>query len=760
MFNMILDIDSKPNDEDHPKSQGKNEVVMKTSAEWQPNPNEPSSLISLFGDFQSKTRELQNQQVLSQGGVSNDSQETPKTYFDPREKLFEDIKKEKRSKDLRTQEKDTKHDEYKTLSQEDLKKMNRDWFESSQDYCFALKTKVYFESQHEKRLNTDKSLSHIFIDHWKRDDEGIVASYFRLSEHIKIALYEKVILTWPGTSKNGENVSVGGQVCKIPDRESMLVGVTLDNPILPPRNQKNNFGLTFCFNRIPFERTHQAISDFDRIPPFIEESKDGLTSLFIASVVKRMILGLKYKPLLLDSPRILLPHVDGLMPLNESQNQAVIHGLTHPLTLIQGPPGTGKTATSGHLIYYLNKFTNLPVLACAQSNAAIDNLLKVLVTARLTVVRVNSRAKEEDTGNEFPHLSLEFLVGQRNSDLIDYHHKIKGMSDKEKRKWKMLKHKIENQILNEADVVCCTCSGAGDPRVKRQKFLSCLIDECGQGTEADTIIPISLTYGRVILVGDHKQLGPVVKSDKARIAGMEVSMFERLIRIKVPLFTLDTQYRMHPAISHFPNMAFYDGKLMDGVSMSTARVIDFPWPKKEFPLMFLACDGKESRRATSYINFEEAKIVSSIVTALMKNGFPGSEIGIITAYDAQKTHLISKKIPVAVEINSVDAFQGREKEIIIMNTVRSEKVGFLKDERRMNVSLTRAKSGLIIIGNPWCLKQNKLWRKFLNHLENEGVLVCGKFGQWKSVSLGRKDKRQQKRMNHKKNEEPVNKERR
>ena len=218
---------------------------------------------------------------------------------------------------------------------------------------------------------------------------------------------------------------------------------------------------------------------------------------------------------------------------------------------------------------------------------------------------------------------------------------------------------------------------------------------------------------------------------------MELSMFDRLIKIGIPILMFNTQYRMHPAISRFPNNTFYDGQLVDGVKASDRICHGFPWPRNNHPVMFYACNnGQEKRFGTSFFNVREAKIVKKFLDHLTFNGVQEKDIGIICGYDAQKQWLISQmNIPVSVEINTVDGFQGREKEVIIMTCVRSESVGFLRDPRRMNVSLTRAKSGLIIIGNAICLKTDSLWRKLLNHMQKEEVLVEGSLNKWLPIDL-------------------------
>ena len=246
---------------------------------------------------------------------------------------------------------------------------------------------------------------------------------------------------------------------------------------------------------------------------------------------------------------------------------------------------------------------------------------------------------------------------------------------------------------------------------------------------------------QVVLVGDHQQLGPVVMSKRAAKAGLNQSLFERLVILGVVPVRLQVQYRMHPALSEFPSNMFYEGSLQNGVTMQqrVRREVDFPWPVAERPMMFWSNLGNEeiSASGTSYLNRTEASNVEKIVTRFFKAGVQPSEIGIITPYEGQRSFVVSsmaasgtfkKDYYREIEVASVDAFQGREKDFIVLSCVRSnthQGIGFLSDPRRLNVALTRARYGLVILGNPKVLSKHPLWHYLLVHFKERNCLVEG-----------------------------------
>lgn len=245
----------------------------------------------------------------------------------------------------------------------------------------------------------------------------------------------------------------------------------------------------------------------------------------------------------------------------------------------------------------------------------------------------------------------------------------------------------------------------------------------------------------MVLVGDHCQLGPVTLSKPAARAGLAQSLFERLMLLGVRPIRLAVQYRMHPALSRWPSDTFYEGALQNGVT-AAARSLPpgaFPWPAPP-PLVFLTTLGAEeiSASGTSYLNRAEAAGVEKLVTHLLRVGIRPDQIGVITPYEGQRAHVVGtmlrsgplrSELYAGVEVASVDAFQGREKDFIVLSCVRSnahQGIGFLSDPRRLNVALTRARFGLFVLGNPAVLAKQPLWAALLHHFKDNGCMVEGK----------------------------------
>lgn len=444
-----------------------------------------------------------------------------------------------------------------------------------------------------------------------------------------------------------------------------------------------------------------------------------------------------------------------LPELNISQLFAVRHALRRPLSLIQGPPGTGKTVTSATIVYHLVKAGNTPVLVCAPSNIAVDQLTEKIHRTGLKVVRLCAKSREAISSPvSFLALHNQIRSMEGHSEL----HKLQQLKDEtgelssaDEKRYRMLKKACERELLEAADVICCTCVGAGDPRLARFKFHSILIDESMQATEPECMVPVVLGAKQLALVGDHCQLGPVVMCKKAARAGLSQSLFERLVVLGIRPLRLEVQYRMHPALSKFPSNFFYEGSLQNGVNPDDRQMkgVDFPWPQPEKPMFFYCCQGQEeiAGSGTSYLNRTEASLVEKITTRFLKCGVRPEQIGIITPYEGQRAYLVQymqyngslhAMLYQEIEVASVDAFQGREKDFIIMSCVRSNEhqgIGFLNDPRRLNVALTRARYGIIIVGNPKVLSKQPLWNHLLTFYKENKVLVEGPLNNLKESMI-------------------------
>eukprot|EP00948_MAST-09A_sp_MAST-9A-sp1_P003694 g3694.t1 len=451
--------------------------------------------------------------------------------------------------------------------------------------------------------------------------------------------------------------------------------------------------------------------------------------------------------------------VKGLPKLNASQNRACTKVISQKLSLIQGPPGTGKTVTSSSIVYHLvqesrrekkskRKKRQGQVLVCAPSNIAVDQLAGKISITGLKVVRLVAKSRES-VESAINHLCLHVIVKQiaqhtKLGKLMRLREETGELRSKDQGLYQMLLRRTEREILESADVICTTCVGAGDPRISRFVFRKVLVDEATQATEPEVLIPICRGAKQVVLVGDHCQLGPVVACRRAASAGLTLSLFERFVQLNIRPVRLEEQYRMHPCLSAFPSNTFYEGALRNGIS-ATDRIDeklgdDFFWPEPETPMVFLSCTGPEelSASGTSYLNRQEAMTCEKVVTTLLKQGCDPLDIGVITPYEGQRSYItqyMERNGPLAnskyqaTETNSVDAFQGREKRYIILSCVRSNEkqgIGFLRDRRRLNVALTRAKYGLIILGNPVVLARSaNVWYQLIKEYQDQGLLMSG-----------------------------------
>ncbi|XP_064141495.1 5'-3' DNA helicase ZGRF1 isoform X4 [Loxodonta africana] len=287
-------------------------------------------------------------------------------------------------------------------------------------------------------------------------------------------------------------------------------------------------------------------------------------------------------------------------------------------------------------------------------------------------------------------------------------------------------HKLgtNRTLLKQVRVVGVTCAACPFPCLNDLKFPVVVLDECSQITEPASLLPIArFECEKLILVGDPKQLPPTIQgSDAAHENGLEQTLFDRLCLMGHKPVLLRTQYRCHPAISTIANDLFYDGNLMNGVS-ETERSPLLEWLPT---LCFYNVKGLEQiERDNSFHNMAEAAFTLKLIQSLIASGIAGSMIGVITLYKSQMyklCHLLSavdfdhSNIK-AVQVSTVDAFQGAEKEIIILSCVRTRQVGFIDSEKRMNVALTRGRRHLLIVGNLACLRKNRLWGRVIQHCE-------------------------------------------
>ena len=486
-----------------------------------------------------------------------------------------------------------------------------------------------------------------------------------------------------------------------------------------------------------------------------DRMRDALNSIFEedgGAPMRDLLLGLVHDPVGTAS---LAPHLGVARSrptslasdLNKAQREATQAALEQRLTLIQGPPGTGKTHTGVRILETWAKQDLGTILAVADSNVAVDNLLEGLLSLNIRAVRLGQPVKVRESLREATmdaqmeehplHRDLDHWL--KSNEKLD--RRVKGMKGKEKglayrdlrRGWKEVRRieaQMRDDILDRAQVLCCTCIGSGHQILDGRRFSRVLIDEATQATEPAALVPLVRGARQIVLIGDHCQLPPTVISQRAENGGLSRSLFERITEMGIEPLLLRTQYRMHPAISCFPNERFYGGLLEDGVAAEDrATPAGLLWPDWEQPIAFLPLEGGEvtAPDGASKENPAEAAWIARLLEGLLDAGeLQQEDIGIITPYAGQ-VRAIRDSIPEkydGVEVHTVDGYQGREKEVILFSCVRSNSdgnVGFLADSRRLNVALTRAKRGLIVVGDPGTLRCDEDWAAWLEHVRSRNL---------------------------------------
>ncbi|XP_021948594.1 regulator of nonsense transcripts 1 [Folsomia candida] len=610
-------------------------------------------------------------------------------------------------------------------------------YEDGFQYESVFRPLIKLEADYDKKLKESQTHENVDI----RWDVGLnkrIIAYFVLptggDSDLRLMQGDELKIKYLGSQHkpwSGE-----GNVIKVPDNYGEEIGIELKLRFCnqAPTEISNNFAVEFVWKSTSFDRMLAALNKF------------AVDEKAVSSFIYHRLLGHDTEDPLFRPKLPANFSAKNLPELNRSQAFAVKHALTRPLCLIQGPPGTGKTVTSASIVYHLAKINGGPVLVCAPSNTAVDQLTEKIHQTGLKVVRLCAKSRE-GLDSSVAFLSLHNQIRELSKEVSTELSKLQQLKDEtgelsvsDERRYITLKKKVEKDILEAADVICCTCVSAGDPRLNRLKFNSILIDECMQSTEPECMVPVVLGAKQVILVGDHCQLGPVVMCKPAAKAGLSQSLFERLVVLGIRPFRLDVQYRMHPALAKFPSNFFYEGSLQNGVgTKERTLLIDFPWPMPDKPIMFYVCQGLEeiAGSGTSYLNRTEAAHVERVMTRLLKAGIRPDQIGCITPYEGQRAYLVqymqsqgtlNTKLYFEIEVASVDCFQGREKEFIILSCVRSndqQGIGFLSDPRRLNVALTRAKYGLIIVGNPKVLAKHQLWNNLIHYCIDLKTLVEG-----------------------------------
>lgn len=507
------------------------------------------------------------------------------------------------------------------------------------------------------------------------------------------------------------------------------------------------------------------------LPDWLEYGKLGVDLLFdeasyreMEFAVKQMLTAkgsaLRLREVMLGSeqPRFHSTDEVSRANLNESQNEAVRHILAaEDVAIVHGPPGTGKTTTLVHAIMSVLE-KEAQVLVCAPSNAAVDLLVEKLSEKNINVIRIGHPARVTEEALEktvdalvanHPIYNDLKKVRQKKEEFRKLAFKYKrhfGHSERAQRKRLLqeasslqaeaeaLEFYILEDIIGKAQVIASTLVGASGNQLQKRRFSTLFIDEAAQALEPACWIPI-LRSDKVVFAGDHHQLPPTIKSISAAKGGLANTLFEKVIDQKKMGSLLKVQYRMHEMIMNFSNRQFYGNALKAHETVAGHLLMP-----EENPLEFIDTAGgglgeEINPETLSRYNKEEANFLLGHLEALMQRladrdsnseSIETVSIGIISPYKAQ-INLLNDLMPKFeqlmllkenITIDTIDAFQGRERDVIYISLVRSNEageIGFLGELRRMNVAMTRARKKLVMIGDSATLGQNKFYSDLIDY---------------------------------------------
>lgn len=433
--------------------------------------------------------------------------------------------------------------------------------------------------------------------------------------------------------------------------------------------------------------------------------------------------------------------------LNKTQEHAVNEVLrAKDVAVVHGPPGTGKTTT---LVEAINETLRREsqVMVCAQSNMAVDWISERLVDRGVNVLRIGNPSRVDDKMLSFtyehrfadhPDYPLLWKIRKTIREMRQQRHKTPSVSQKLNRLKSRaieLELRINADIFGEARVIASTLVGSASHVLDGMKFSTLFIDEAAQALEAACWIPMR-RVGRVVLAGDHCQLPPTVKCYEAMKGGLGVTLMERIVENKPDVVTLlSVQYRMNREIMQFSSDYFYEGKVVSHPSVEHRSILDLDHPMQWIDTSEL--DGKEEFVGETYGRINKAEAELTLATILDYTKKIGKQrildeqidFGIISPYRAQVQYLRKqirklqdlKPFRHLISVNTVDGFQGQERDVIIISLVRANdegQIGFLSDLRRMNVAITRARMKLVIMGSVATMSHHQFYRKLWNYVSS------------------------------------------
>ena len=580
--------------------------------------------------------------------------------------------------------------------------------------------------------------------------------YIGTGERLIIEVERSTHLDQPHSFQGGKSVNVFSNASGRPEKEhtngvinyvrdNQMV-ITLNSDELPDWIDGGQLGVDVMFDEMSYREMEFALKEVMRA----EENR--------IAELREILIG----DTGLDASRPISENQESSISiLNDSQQDALRKVINSAdVAFIHGPPGTGKTTTIVEAIFQTVKIEQ-QVLVCAPSNAAVDLLADKLTEKGLNVLRIGHPARVTEQ-------SLSKTLDARIAAHHNYHElrelrkrmeKVKAMAFKFKREFgyhekeqrrllkqeakvlksdaDMLEFYIVNDLLQKSDVICATLVGSSHPVLRGRKYKTVFIDEAGQALEPACWIPI-LRSERAIFAGDHHQLPPTIKSNEAARAGLSKTLFEKGIE-KHPEASamLQVQYRMHESIMKFSSHHFYKDELIAHESVKH-ELLRPNQPPVEF-IDTAGCGYNETQdpETLSRLNAEEAELTIRLVEKLIEEVGPEEwlqqniSMGIITPYRAQVDHLhklaeasaLIEPFHKLITINTVDAFQGQERDVIVISFVRSNdkgEVGFLRDVRRTNVAMTRARKKLLLIGDSATLGAHPFYLSLLDFVQAEG----------------------------------------
>lgn len=436
--------------------------------------------------------------------------------------------------------------------------------------------------------------------------------------------------------------------------------------------------------------------------------------------------------------------------LNATQEEAVNKVLhAKDVAIVHGPPGTGKTTTLVEAVYETLHREN-QVLVCAQSNMAVDWISEKLVDRGVSVLRIGNPSRVNDkmlsftyerrfeSHPDYPQLwSIRKAIrelyarSRKGAEREAVRQKINSLKDRATE----LEIRINESLFSEARVIACTLVGSANRLLTGQKFGTLFIDEAAQALEAACWIPIRKA-DRVILAGDHCQLPPTVKAPEALRAGLGHTLMQTIVKSKPDTVSLlKLQYRMNDEIMHFSSEWFYGGMLQSAPEVKYRSILDFDTPIEWINTEGLDCNEEFIGENYGRINKSEAELsieqLKGYITKIGRERFLDEriDVGMISPYKAQVQYLrrlvrndaFFKPYRQAITINTVDGFQGQERDVILISLVRANEegqIGFLNDLRRMNVAITRARMKLIILGDASTLTRHAFYKKLYTYIES------------------------------------------